>query len=472
MILIISFFFNNRTNSSTIQFSVNYYEFFYLGLFHVLGGLIILYILYEIYYILKKRSQMIKLYESKNANEQKVGQIVISLINHHLLYLGLFLVSYMPNNIIKLAQLFLSYKICEDCGIFYTLPVYLLSSSCTISLIIKLLDPYTKKYFSILYKIMLMKINKEEAYNEINKQNDEEADISNVYTPDGNSEVLLHEYLNDDFHKKSVKLKSTRKAKLHKFNQNASDDQSVEMQDLEAEEQRHIDHSVLTPEPKQIANTIRKISNIDVMANTFDELNKQLNLSDHIIRLIAMSIAIDEDKTLQIIDKLLPIPWDQEPERSFYQLKSDYKSYSKKNFPYFLDLVESDIYYHSEVKIRKYASIVFKDIRERDGLYSGSMIDSLDYKKNSNHLSEAFASGGRSANPILYTYDRKYLIKTISKNEKNILVKMLPEFHRRMHDENSLLCRIYGLYKIQISDKQSAHIIIMRNMCELSVEVI
>ena len=70
--------------------------------------------------------------------------------------------------------------------------------------------------------------------------------------------------------------------------------------------------------------------------------------------------------------------------------------------------------------------------------------------KNFEKLADAFASGGRSANPILFTHDKKYLIKTISKKEKNVLLKMLPEYHSFMINEKSLLCRIYGAFRIQI----------------------
>ena len=46
----------------------------------------------------------------------------------------------------------------------------------------------------------------------------------------------------------------------------------------------------------------------------------------------------------------------------------------------------------------------------------------------------------------------------------------MPEFHRRMRDCHSLLCRIYGIYRIEIVGKQGIHIIVMRNMNELPNE--
>jgi hypothetical protein len=59
-------------------------------------------------------------------------------------------------------------------------------------------------------------------------------------------------------------------------------------------------------------------------------------------------------------------------------------------------------------------------------------------------------------------------MKTISKNEKNILLKLLPEYHRRMRDLKSYLCRIYGVFRIKLGNKADVHILLMRNMCELT----
>lgn len=125
-----------------------------------------------------------------------------------------------------------------------------------------------------------------------------------------------------------------------------------------------------------------------------------------------------------------------------------------------------------KAKTRKYAPAVFHHLRKIDDLSIRDLLFSLDPEKNLNMINKSFASGGRSANPIIFTHDRKFLLKTISKSEKNILLKLLPEFHRRMRDLNSYLCRIYGLYRIKLGDKADVHLLLMRNMCELSNDVI
>eukprot|EP00340_Litonotus_pictus_P011140 CAMPEP_0170539604 /NCGR_PEP_ID=MMETSP0209-20121228/104053_1 /TAXON_ID=665100 ORGANISM="Litonotus pictus, Strain P1" /NCGR_SAMPLE_ID=MMETSP0209 /ASSEMBLY_ACC=CAM_ASM_000301 /LENGTH=380 /DNA_ID=CAMNT_0010841611 /DNA_START=1221 /DNA_END=2359 /DNA_ORIENTATION=- len=152
----------------------------------------------------------------------------------------------------------------------------------------------------------------------------------------------------------------------------------------------------------------------------------------------------------------------------YYLQKTEFTQYDKNNYPKFLKITSDSDYYDSYLKVRSYAPVVFSHIRELDKISNTEMLASLEYSINSKHLSKAFASGGRSANPILYTHDKKYLIKTISKEEKNILLSMLPQFHEKMGKAYSLLCRIYGLYRIQVLNKADTHILLMKNMNELS----
>lgn len=97
--------------------------------------------------------------------------------------------------------------------------------------------------------------------------------------------------------------------------------------------------------------------------------------------------------------------------------------------------------------------------------------DSLSPIKNKDKITQSFASGGNSDNPIIFTYDKKYLIKSISRGEKDMFVNILPEYHRRMKEVKSYLCRVYGLYSIFINNKEQAYVIVMKNVCDISVNV-
>lgn len=94
---------------------------------------------------------------------------------------------------------------------------------------------------------------------------------------------------------------------------------------------------------------------------------------------------------------------------------------------------------------------------------------SLNPDKNLDNLN--FADGGRSNSPILFTHDQKYLIKIITSSEKELFLKILSQFYKKMTDNFSFLSRIYGLYNIITNEKPEVTVIIMKNMNELSSKV-
>jgi hypothetical protein len=124
-----------------------------------------------------------------------------------------------------------------------------------------------------------------------------------------------------------------------------------------------------------------------------------------------------------------------------------------------------------DVKVKKYAPIIFHDIRKIDNISLHDVIRSLDPNTNMKIIKESFASGGRSANPIIFSYDKKYLLKAIAKSEITILMKLLPELHRRMKNSKSYVCRVYGVFSIKNPGKENVNILLMRNMNELPNEV-
>jgi len=188
------------------------------------------------------------------------------------------------------------------------------------------------------------------------------------------------------------------------------------------------------------------------MTNDFNLLNKNLEYSDFITRLIGLVLIIkdydyyDRDNKYKIMlnsDYLLPL--------EYYTEKPEKKTYSQKKFPSWLSSeLKHDRFKSLKVTVRKYSPLIFHHILKSDGISINEFIVSLDPITNFKMISDSFAIGGGSANPILFTHDKKYLIKTISKDEKDTFIKMLPEYHRKMVKGKSLLCRIYGVFKVKI----------------------
>ena len=348
---------------------------------------------------------------------------------------------YLPNNFIVLMQSFSTQKICNNCSNF-SFSIYLISVSCTVDFCIKLTEPYMKKYISLLFSSSFGKkkemINSNEDYNVLYDENGKELNDDNI------NDLQLNQSLISN--KNSFSLKNS---------------ENIISSDIKINKKR----SKFKFEMEEFVQGKK----LNSMADTVEIVTREMQINDFYKSLLAIWLTTHHDENYETDEFLMKsynsyLPWKEE----FYNEKTPLMHYTNQTvFNLFgpLDEIKDDFYFN--VTIRKYSPKIFYILRKIDGISTKDYLLSLSPKDNLKIIKESFASGGRSANPIIFTYDKKLLLKTISKSEKDVLLNILPEYHRRMRDTKSLLCRIYGVYRIEVNGKQSMHIIVMRNMNEL-----
>ena len=109
-----------------------------------------------------------------------------------------------------------------------------------------------------------------------------------------------------------------------------------------------------------------------------------------------------------------------------------------------------------EVIVTSYAPRVFRYIRAVDGINELDIMKSVKpelnrmqiFKTNSN---QSHGNGGMSGSFFFFTEDKKYIIKTMTFQEKKNLMTMLPNITKYMIETNgrSLISRVYGVYKVK-----------------------
>ena len=201
----------------------------------------------------------------------------------------------------------------------------------------------------------------------------------------------------------------------------------------------------------------------------FDFMYYHLDLDDNLLRMMAISICINY---CRIYDNNLKyksyfnssLPWNKQ---SFYDEKSKWMEFDEHNIPDWLSVKQDERFKHFNFRIKTFSPFVFHHLRIIDKITIDNIIKSLDPVKNLTSINQLKVSGGRGDNSILSTWDKKFIIKTINEEEKNVLNKMLKAYHKRLRDTKSILCRIYGIFKIEVKDKGAIHVILQRNMDSL-----
>ena len=214
-----------------------------------------------------------------------------------------------------------------------------------------------------------------------------------------------------------------------------------------------------------------RISLIEEEMPRFDLMNLHLEMNDNLIRLIAISLSINECRMYDDIEEYkkyydYTIPWNN---KDFYNEKTLFKEYNEKTIPTWLGLKNINIS-NLKFKILSFCPFIFHHIRLIDNISIDDILSSLNPIKNMKKLKEMKVSGGRGGNSIIYSWDKKFIVKTADDEEIKVLIeKMIIQYHCLMKQSKSLLSRIYGVFKLELKDKGSIEIIIQRNMDDLPI---
>lgn len=108
----------------------------------------------------------------------------------------------------------------------------------------------------------------------------------------------------------------------------------------------------------------------------------------------------------------------------------------------------------------------FQFLLDLDGITFEQIQDSLSVIKNRNNVFNAQESQGKSGSFFFYSHDKRFIIKTLLKDESDTLIRILDSYIRHIvsSENKSLLVRIYGLFKIQSSYFANLNFILMENV--------
>jgi hypothetical protein len=108
----------------------------------------------------------------------------------------------------------------------------------------------------------------------------------------------------------------------------------------------------------------------------------------------------------------------------------------------------------TDINVFSFAPKVFRYIRAIDKIGEYDIMMSVKPQLNKHQIFKTNSknnSGGNSSSFFFFTEDRKFIIKTMTSQEKSTLMRLLPETVEYMVQTGgkSLVSRIYGIYKVE-----------------------
>ena len=110
-------------------------------------------------------------------------------------------------------------------------------------------------------------------------------------------------------------------------------------------------------------------------------------------------------------------------------------------------------------------SAIFKEISNSSGLLPQNIINSLDGEKNKEQIEKMAESLGKSGAIFMTTHDKKFIIKSINKNDVDVIVNKLGvDYYAHIkNNPQTLLAKIYGSFTVKIEIVKDVNFILMEN---------
>jgi len=125
---------------------------------------------------------------------------------------------------------------------------------------------------------------------------------------------------------------------------------------------------------------------------------------------------------------------------------------------------EKDLSINEEVKITEYAPSVFKTVKYMDHITPDMIKESLSTEKNHKSVFKAKESAGKSGSFFFFSFDRRFIIKTMNASEKKVFIAALPTYLQHLRaNPKSLIARIYGIFTVEMEDIEPVDLLLMAN---------
>ncbi|KAI9140672.1 hypothetical protein BKA69DRAFT_1078142 [Paraphysoderma sedebokerense] len=162
--------------------------------------------------------------------------------------------------------------------------------------------------------------------------------------------------------------------------------------------------------------------------------------------------------------KASALKWSNEPARAL--VKEDFEKTDKIKGDRDGNALLPESWY--DYMIQDVAPLVFRDLRQSYGMTVEDFVRSL----TSRFVLNKIQSPGRSGSLLYFSQDYRFVFKTLRTLEYNYFKSILPSYYEHMKQHpNTLITRIFGLYKVKVPGSQTVPFIVMPNVFSPNVNI-
>jgi hypothetical protein len=119
---------------------------------------------------------------------------------------------------------------------------------------------------------------------------------------------------------------------------------------------------------------------------------------------------------------------------------------------------------NTKVEITYYRLYEFAKLFGMNRLSMQLLEQSLSPEMNRKQAFNAGEGAGKSGSFFFFSHDRKYIIKTMSSSEIEVMIKILPNYIEHLRKTpNSLIAKIFGIFTIEKEGFGKVHVMLMEN---------
>ena len=123
--------------------------------------------------------------------------------------------------------------------------------------------------------------------------------------------------------------------------------------------------------------------------------------------------------------------------------------------------IPTNFMYH-KFEFINYTPLLFKNLRDLRGIDEGEFMKSFPLQDNETTAMMEKFTEGKSGSFFFYSYDKKYIVKTIADVELRFMIDNLQAYYRYLKDnQDSLLTRYYGMVKLRFTSQQEFIIVVV-----------